>query len=128
MPAIEVRTFSKSSTDIPLMIWLEQVKKRDRKAYDLCLYRTLRLSELGHQLNQNRSESAYLEDGIYELRIKSKHVNYRILYWFHNNKFACLSHGFTKEARVPPQQIATALKNKALVEQDPDKYTTTFDT
>ena len=128
MPAIEVRAFRKSATDVPLMLWLEQAKKRDRKAYDMCLYRILRLSRLGYQINQNRSESAYLEDGIYELRIKSKRVNYRILYWFHDNKFACLSHGFTKEARIPPEHIAAALKHKSLVEADPERYTTTFDT
>jgi len=36
---------------------------------------------------------------------------------------ACLSHGFTKESKVPDAQIDLAVRRKLLVESDPDKYT-----
>ena len=50
-------------------------------------------------------------------------VNYRILYFFSGSNVVCLSHGFTKESKVPDAEIDLALRRKRLVERDRDKYT-----
>lgn len=80
-----------------------------------------RLRQLGHQLR--RPEAEYLGDGIYELRTRLGHVNYRILYFFHGNFAAVLSSGFTKEDRVPTAELERAKQRKAKFEQAPEAHT-----
>ncbi len=125
MPRIEVRAFCNSKLDIPIMGWLGELAQREPGVFAKCLARIKRLAECGHDLR--RPESAPLRDGIHELRVRRKRVNYRILYFFHDNKFACLSHGIKKEAEVPDAEIERAISNKRLVRSDPDKYTTIFE-
>jgi hypothetical protein len=69
------------------------------KAQDKCRIKIQRLAELGHELR--RPEADLLSDGIHELRIGLQHVNYRILYFFHERAAAVLAHGLTKRDRVP---------------------------
>jgi putative component of toxin-antitoxin plasmid stabilization module len=126
MPRTEVRAFRKSKTDIPIKGWLSDLAEREPQVYRKCLRRITRLGELGYELHQqNRNEAAHLRDGIFELRIRHGRVNYRILYFFHENKFVCLSHGIKKERVVPPSEIDSAIENRSLVSSDPEKYTTT---
>jgi phage-related protein len=120
MPRTEVRAFKDRDT-VPIDNWLEELRAREPKVYAKCLARILRLAEVGHELQ--RPESAPLRDGIHELRIGHKHVNYRILYFFFGKSLACLSHGLTKEDKVPDNDIETAILRKKLVASDPDKYT-----
>lgn len=80
-----------------------------------------RLRQLGHQLR--RPEADYLGDGIYELRTRLGHVNYRLLYFFHGNTAAVLSSGLTKEDRVPPAEIARARQRKLRFERAPSAHT-----
>src|SRR5690348_14564862 len=70
-----------------------------------------------------RPAADYLRDGIYELRAKQGHVQYRILYFFHERKVAILAHSLTKEAAIPPVEIERAIKRKKLFESNPRKYT-----
>lgn len=49
------------------------------KAQNKCRIRLERLRELGHGLR--RPEADFLRDGIYELRVAERRVQYRILYF-----------------------------------------------
>ena len=75
----------------------------------------------GHELR--RPIADFLRDGIYELRVGLQGVNYRILYFFHLNTAAVVSHGLTKQRAVPPKEIEKALERKTKFEKDPKRYT-----
>jgi hypothetical protein len=94
--------------------------QRDSLAYDKCLARISRLAELGFELR--RPEADFLRDGLYELRVRRGHVNYRILYCFHGRDVAVLAHALTKEDAVPAADIRRALERKALLESDPTRH------
>ena len=79
------------------------------------------MKALGHELR--RPEADYLRDGIYELRIRRGHVNYRILYFFYGNIAAVLSHGLVKERRVSPKEINKAIQRRQKFEQNPEQHT-----
>ncbi|MEX0612878.1 MAG: type II toxin-antitoxin system RelE/ParE family toxin [Pirellulales bacterium] len=117
MPQTEVLIFAEEDGSAPLLVWLDE---QDSKVQDKCQVRIERLAELGHELR--RPEADYLREGVYELRIRFRSVNYRILYFFHA-RGAVLSHGITKERAVPDKEIDRALRNKSLFDQDPDKHT-----
>ena len=79
------------------------------------------MREFGHELR--RPAADMLRDGIYELRAKKGHVQYRLLYFFHGRNIAILAHGLTKEDRVPPMDIERAIKRKKLFEANPKAHT-----
>jgi phage-related protein len=101
-----------------LLVWLDTLPT---KAQDKCRVRLERLKELGHEMR--RPEADYLRDGIHELRTKHTGVNYRILYFFHRNVAAVVSHGLAKERAVPPVEIARAIERKRQFERSPDRHT-----
>lgn len=125
MPRTEVRVF-KYRGSVPIHEWLIELQASEPKAYTKCLARILRLAELGNELR--RPEADYLRDGVYELRVRHGHVNYRILYFFFGKNLACLSHGITKEDAVPAGEIDAAVERKTLVLSDPDEYTADWST
>jgi phage-related protein len=90
-------------------------------APDKCRIRIQRLADLGHELR--RPDADLLRNGIHELRIGLRRVNYRILYFFHGRVGAVLAHAVAKEDRVPDQAIDTALKRKREYESDPRLHT-----
>ncbi len=77
-----------------------------------------RLAHLGHEMRP--PEADYLEEGIYELRWRLQSVNYRVLYFFHGRDTVVLSHGFTKEDRIPPMEVDLALRHKAMFLRNPE--------
>ena len=79
------------------------------------------LRDLGHELR--RPEADYLRDGIYELRARLQRVNYRMLYFFHRDIAAVLSHGPVKERQVPPKEIDRAVENRRQFEKNPEQHT-----
>ena len=97
------------------------VRGDPRKAQDKCSAKIRRLRLLGFELR--RPEADYLRDGIYELRVGLKGVNYRMLYFFHGNTAAVLSHGITKERRVPPAEIDVAIGRKTELLRNPLLHT-----
>jgi len=103
---------------IPVLDWLDSLPP---KAQDKCVVKIERLRELGHELR--RPEADFLRDGIYELRVGLRGVNYRLLYFFHGKGAVVLAHGLTKERVVPPREIHEAIRRKRKFEQDPDKHT-----
>jgi phage-related protein len=78
---------------VPVLDWLDRLPA---KVQDKCRVRIERLRDLGHELR--RPEADYLRDGIYELRVGFRGMNYRMLYFFHGKVAAVLAHGLVKEA------------------------------
>ncbi|ABW31298.1 type II toxin-antitoxin system RelE/ParE family toxin [Acaryochloris marina] len=118
MPQTIVVFFQDTDGSIPTLDWLKGLSP---KAQDKCVVKIERLAALGHELR--RPEADYLRDKIYELRVGLQGINYRILYFFHGECTAILSHGIVKEKRVPPKEIDKAIERRILFESDPDKYT-----
>jgi len=75
----------------------------------------------GHELR--RPQADYPRDGIYELRAKKGHVNYRVLYFFHGKNVALLAHTLTKEDVAPDADINRAVERKKRHERNPEKHT-----
>lgn len=116
MPRTDVLIFAEDDGSAPLLNWLDTLPS---KAQDKCLVRIERLGELGHELR--RPDADLLRDAIYELRARLQSVNYRMLYFFHEQR-AVISHGLTKERKVPEKEINLALNRKGRFESNPEKH------
>ena len=121
MPSAKVHFYLSDDGTVPVLDWLRQLRQQDRQGYAKCVVRIQRLAEEGHALR--RPEADYLRDGIYELRARQGHVNYRILYFFHGQNVIVLAHGMTKESEVPDTEIERALRRKAAFEVNPKLHT-----
>ncbi len=108
----------KGKTTAPVLEWLDTIPLKARLK---CLTRIERLKEDGHQLR--RPEADLLRDKIYELRATLQGVHYRILYFFHGNIAAVLSHGIIKEDCVPPIEINRAIERRKKFEMNPKEHT-----
>ena len=80
-----------------------------------------RLTEAGHELR--RPEADYLRDGVYELRARHRHINYRILYFFYGQNVAILAHALTKEGAIAEGDIERTKRRKEAFERDPERHT-----
>ena len=118
MPRTPVVFYQDTDGSVPVLEWLDSLPN---KPQDKCRLAIERLRERGHELR--RPEADYLRDGIYELRIRLRRINYRILYFFHENQAAVLSHGIIKETAVPPREIEVAIARKIEFEQNPRRHT-----
>jgi len=121
MPAIDVVFYQEQSGDSSVLVWLQALNKTNPRAYDKCRAAIARLALNGHELR--RPEADYLGDGIYELRIRSGSVNYRLLYFFHGRTISVVAHGLTKEAAVPSSDIKRAATRKASFMANPSAHT-----
>jgi phage-related protein len=118
MPRTRVVFYQDEDGTVPLLDWFDTLPEN---AADKCRIKIERLRELGHELR--RPEADYLRDGIYELRVRLGTVNYRMLYFFHRNFAAVVSHGLVKEQRVPPKEIDRAVTAKDRFAHDPKRHT-----
>ncbi|MDP8207842.1 MAG: type II toxin-antitoxin system RelE/ParE family toxin [Candidatus Electryonea clarkiae] len=107
MPRTKIFFYKDKDGIEPCKDWLSSLSKKTRaKGYE-----RIRLwAEMGNELR--RPYVDYLADGIYELRWRIGNINYRILYYFRGEDIVILSHGFTKEKKVPKKEIALALDRK----------------
>ena len=119
MPPTEVVFFAEADGSAPVLEWLDELPA---KVQDKCIVRIERLAERGHELR--RPEADHLRDSIYELRVRSMRVNYRILYFFHEQR-AVLSHGLTKEDVIPDAEIERAIARRRAFGRDPARHTHT---
>jgi hypothetical protein len=94
--------------------WLATIPAEAQKK---CLSYMEKLKERGHELR--RPIADILRDGIYELRPTSQNVQFRILYFFSGKNVVVISHGISKEARVPPIEIDRAIERKKKYEANP---------
>jgi phage-related protein len=118
VPQTRVVFYCEADGTVPALDWFDNLPA---KVQDKCRIRIQRLAEMGHELR--RPEADFLRDGIYELRVSFRHVNYRILYFFYGGVAAILAHGLTKEDRVPSDAIDLALKRKQRYEHNPKLHT-----
>src|SRR3972149_6885753 len=107
MPATEVIYYCEADGSVPVLDWLREIGRRDRRAAVKCLARIDALRQQGHELRRPLAD--YLRDGVYELRIRMARVQYRILYFFHGQNAVVLAHGLVKEKEVPELEIDRAL-------------------
>ena len=121
MPLTEVFYYQDADGSVPVIRWLDELKRRDPKAFERCTAVIERLEEAGYELR--RPTADLLRDGIYELRARKGHVNYRILYFFHGRNIAILAHAMTKEDVVPAADLDRALQRRRRFEADPDSHT-----
>src|SRR5204863_9269053 len=98
----------------PVFDWLMELWRNDQDAYASGLARLELLKEHGFELR--RPIVDYVESGLYELRWKQGHVQYRILYFYYGRNIAVLGHGLTKEKKLDPRDIKRALKRKRAFE------------
>jgi len=118
MPKAHVVFFRDEDGTVPVLAFLDTLLDRAKVKVIAVIER---LGELGFELR--RPEADYLGDGIYELRTKLGHINYRVLYFFHGKIAAVLSNAFTKEDKIPPAELKKAIERKAKFERSPKKYT-----
>lgn len=119
MPKTEVVIYSEENGKAPFLKWFGNLPV---KAQDKVYVRLERLRELGHELR--RPEADYLQDGIYELRVKHQAVNYRILYFFHGRLLVVLSHGFSKQqSQVPDSELKVAILRQKRFSAFPSRHT-----
>lgn len=118
MPQTELLLYQDEHGNVPLLNWLDKLSD---KALAKCRVKLERLAQLGHELR--RPEADLLRDGIYELRVGIGGINYRMLYYFHGRQAVVVSHGLTKERRVPPKEIDLAIRRKTAFEAEPEKHT-----
>jgi phage-related protein len=118
MPRTTVILFQEASGAIPFLEWFDGLHA---KAQDKCRVRLERLAELGHELR--RPEADLLRNGIYELRVGLRGINYRMLYFFHGRDVVVVSHGLVKEREVPPKEIDLACRRKAAFMMNSKKHT-----
>lgn len=121
MPGIHVAFYQETDGEAPVLDWLRELRMTNEKAWTNCRARIELLAQLGHELRRPAADD--LRDGIYELRAKQGHVQYRILYFFHGRHAAILAHSLTKEEAVPAIDIERAIKRKKLFESNPRKHT-----
>jgi phage-related protein len=121
MPQTELLFYCEDDGSVPVLEWLDELHRQDRRAYNKCLEVINRLAQLGHELR--RPTADLLQKGIYELRTRVGHVNYRVLYFFHGRNVAVLAHILTKEREIPKADLATAITRKTLFEANPKRHT-----
>lgn len=112
--------YQEAPGDVPVLEWLMELDRRDRRARMKCQAAIERLQAMGHEMRRPRAD--LLRDGIYELRGRVGRVNYRILYFFHGRDVALLVHSLTKEKAVPAADMDRAIARKRRDEADPDGH------
>lgn len=106
---------------LPVLSWLRQLLRRDRRGYPQCRAALEALEESGHELR--RPVADYLREGLYELRASAGTVQYRILYFFYGKDVVVVAEGFVKTGRaVPEAEIQRALSRKQDVERAPARH------
>jgi phage-related protein len=120
MPETTIHFFKDEDGSVPFLDWLAELERREKKAFRKCLYMLELLRRLGRELR--RPHADLLRDGIYELRTKVGRVNYRVLYGFVGKDLVLISHGITKEKRVPDAEIDRAVGRLAQYRRDPARH------
>lgn len=121
MPATQL-LFYKEGEQAPVVEWLKELRRRDRMGFAKCAARIRELAQFGHELR--RPSADILQNGIYELRVKHGHIQYRILYFFHGRNVAVLGHAIVKEgSAVPKVDLERALRRKEAFERNPQVHT-----
>lgn len=81
------------------------------------IFRSLKLLEtFGNRLGE--PDTAYLRDGLFELRTKHGSNIFRCIYFYGNGKIIVVTNGFVKKSqKTPSSEIDIALRRKAEYEK-----------
>lgn len=109
--------FYREGLEVPAVDWLDA---QDARSQARAIFGIQRLEAEGHALRRPLAD--YLQEGIYELRVTTQNQQHRLLYFFHGRNVVVLSHGLTKEAKVPTAEIERALERKIRFERDPGNH------
>ncbi len=118
MPPSVILFYREGDGGVPILEWLDHLPVKARLR---CIGYLRRLAASGHELR--RPVADYLRDGIYELRPSYHSIGYRILYFFDGRDVVVVSHGITKEQKVPDIEIRRALARKLSVSKDRMRHT-----
>ena len=118
MPQTDIRIYEESPGQVPLLDWLDQLPS---KVQDKCYERIESLSLMGNELRRPLAD--YLDNGVYELRVRARRTNYRMLYAFAGKNIVLLSHGCTKTKKVPENEIDQAIRNLDQFKENPEAHT-----
>ena len=121
MPKTHVEFYREADGEAPVVDWLQELLRTNERAWANCRAKIELLGQFGHELR--RPAADYLRDGIYELRAKQGHVQYRILYFFHGRNVAILGHSLTKEDEMRDIDIERAIARKKLFAANPKEHT-----
>ena len=119
MPSTRIIFFKEFDGSIPLLNWLDTLRPKRVKAKCIALIQLL--AQFGYELHRPHCDT--LRDGIKELRTRDRTVNYRLLYFFHQQNCVIISHGIVKEGKVPDIEVDHAIPNRTKYELDPSKHT-----
>lgn len=123
MPQTRIEAYRESDGSIPVWEWLKELRRENERAHAKCMAIIRRLQQMGHELR--RPEADLLRDDIRELRTKVGKVHYRVLYSFSGKNTALLLLGCTKEGRVPPTLIETAISRRKRAIANPELHIAT---
>lgn len=103
----KVEFFKRNDGSYPV---LEFIESQQRKDQDKIYSWLVQLEELGNRLR--RPHADYLTEGIYELRVHRRNIQYRILYFFDHKKIILTNAFIKKSDKVDPKEIDKAVKYK----------------
>jgi hypothetical protein len=122
LPLTQLTIFREEDGSSPLLNWLA---KLEPKARSKCIAAIFHLAEHGRDLR--RPQVDFLRDGIYELRVQRRGIQFRILYAFTGKDIILLTHGLVKEEKVPGMEIDRALKRLRAAEKKPGLHILSID-
>ena len=107
MPRTELIFYKENENSVPLLKWMGSLSLKVQNKW------TARLELLGQfGFDLRRPHCDILRNGIYELRLKIGTINSRVLYTFVGRNVVLLSHGLSKEGKVPEIEIDKAIINR----------------
>ena len=102
----QVEFYEKENGRCPTREFLDGLPKQDRVFIENGFNR---LEIYGTALN--RPHAGYLRNHIHELRVQTKGVHYRFLYFFFQDTIVVVTHGIVKKTRnVPDDEIVKAIE------------------
>ena len=119
VPPVRLVIFQNCDGSAPFLDWFHGL---ELKTQAKCKTRLDLLAREGFGLR--RPVADFLRGGVYELPLKSRGMNFRVLYFFQGRETVVISHGFSKQGgKVPPQEITRALNNMMAFSRDPENHT-----
>jgi phage-related protein len=121
LPPVQVVYYQEDNDMIPMKDWMKALRAQS-KHRARCIDKIGLLRDYGHELD--RPHAAYLENDIYELRVRCEKLQYRMLYFFYERKRVVITHGIIKQTdKVPSEEIDRAVRMKNRYNQDPEFHT-----
>ena len=105
----EIEYYEAPNGSCPIKEFLDGLDKKKELPHALHLIKLLSI----HGYKLERPYVDFLEEGIYELRIRVQRMQYRILYFYFFQGKIVLSHGLRKERKIKSADIDKAKRHKS---------------